>query len=286
MSCAVNSGNNTGNANDAVAIVATSWWLANKARADLQISWSKVEQEKVTSASLEAAAQDAFSKPPVMLDRQEGRRRNGAGQRGQDGEGTVQLSLSRATPRSSRRTAPRCSRTARWRSGRRASGPAWVSVSSRARPASSRTTSQFTCCAAVVASVGGSATITCCSPSQIAKALPGKPVKLIYNRTDDLQHDFYRAVGWHDFTAGIDASGKLVAFKSHYVTSGVNGRPTTAADLPATEFPVQVRQTTSLLGATSIASNVPTSWMRAPGSNAFAFVYQGFLDEVAQCGGH
>jgi isoquinoline 1-oxidoreductase beta subunit len=120
--------------------------------------------------------------------------------------------------------------------------------------------------------------------AQIAKALPGRPVKLLFNRTDDLQHDFYRAIGWHDFAAGLDASGKLVAFKGHYVTSGANGRASTAADLPNSEFPVNMLDN-SLLGATYIASNVPTSWMRAPGSNAFAFVFQSFLDEVAQAAG-
>ncbi len=70
---AINSGNNPGNANDTVAIVATSWWLANKARSALEITWAKAEQEKVNSAGLAAFAQDAFTKAPTFLDRQEGR---------------------------------------------------------------------------------------------------------------------------------------------------------------------------------------------------------------------
>ncbi len=101
--------------------------------------------------------------------------------------------------------------------------------------------------------------------AQLAKALPGKPVKLIFNRTDDLQHDFYRSAGWHDFAAGLDANGKIVAFRDHYIGSGANGRATTAADLPASEFPAQFVDNV-LLGATYYSSNVPTSWMRAPGS--------------------
>src|SRR6185436_16236744 len=117
-----------------------------------------------------------------------------------------------------------------------------------------------------------------------AKALPDKPVKLIFNRTDDLQHDFYRAAGWHDFTAGIDANGKIVAFRDHYVGSGANNRPTTAADLPASEFPAQFVDNV-LLGETFYSSNVPTSWMRAPGSNALAFVFQSFMDEIAHAAG-
>jgi len=280
---AVNSGNNPGNANDAVAIVATSWWLANKARADLQISWSKAEQEKVTSATLEAAAQDAFSKPPVSAIAK---------------KGDVDTALAGAAklvkaqysyPYLSHATLEPQNCTALFKDGKMEiwSSSQWPGLGLGLVTRQTGLKQEDITVHMLRGGGGFGRRLSndyMLLVAQVAKALPGKPVKLIYNRTDDLQHDFYRAIGWHDFTAGLDASGKLVAFKSHYVTSGVNGRPTTAADLPATEFPVQLLND-ALLGATYIASNVPTSWMRAPGSNAFAFVYQGFLDEVAVAAG-
>ncbi len=280
---AVNSGNNPGNANDAVAIVADSWWTANKARADLDIVWSKAEQEAFSSASLEAAAKDAFSKPPVSTITK---------------KGDVDAALAGAAktvkaqyfyPYLSHATLEPQNCTALFKDGKMEiwSPSQWPGLGLGL--VTRQTGLKLEDLTVHMLRGGGGfgrrlSNDYMLMAAQLAKALPGKPVKLIFNRTDDLQHDFYRAIGWHDFTAGLDASGKIVAFRSHYVTSGANGRPTTAADLPATEFPVQFVND-ALLGGTYIASNVPTSWMRAPGSNAFAFVYQGFLDEVAQAAG-
>ncbi|PZU60763.1 MAG: xanthine dehydrogenase family protein molybdopterin-binding subunit, partial [Sphingobium sp.] len=118
----------------------------------------------------------------------------------------------------------------------------------------------------------------------IAAQLPGVPVKLLYNRQQDIQRDFYRPAGWHGFRAALDKAGKLTAFHDHFVTFGKDGKPVRSAEMPATEIPAGLIDTV-LLEQSFLSSNMPTGWLRAPGSNALAFVTQAFLDEVAQAAG-
>jgi len=118
----------------------------------------------------------------------------------------------------------------------------------------------------------------------IAKAMPGRPVKLLYDRADDLRNDYFRPAGWHRMTAGIDAAGALVALKDHFITFGANGTPMRAAEMRATEFPGPVLPDVHF-GMSFLPTNLTTGWLRAPTSNAVSFVFQGFLDEVAEAAG-
>jgi isoquinoline 1-oxidoreductase subunit beta len=119
--------------------------------------------------------------------------------------------------------------------------------------------------------------------AMIAK-LHGEPVKLLWNRNQDLQHEFYRPGGFHYFKAGLDAQGQLVAFTDHYIGYENNGRASNSSDLSPGEFPAKYVKNLELATST-MQLGVPTGPMRAPGSNAHAFVFQSFLDEVAHAAG-
>jgi len=110
------------------------------------------------------------------------------------------------------------------------------------------------------------------------------PVKLVWTREDDIQHDFYRPAGWHNFTAGLDANGALVAWKDHFVTFGEGETYNTAANMNSTQFPCRAlanyRHDISVMPL-----GFPTGYLRAPGNNAFGFVIQSFTDELALAAG-
>jgi isoquinoline 1-oxidoreductase beta subunit len=119
----------------------------------------------------------------------------------------------------------------------------------------------------------------------VAKAA-GKPIKLIWTRDDDLQHDFYRPFGVHALSATLDRRKKVTSW-THWCAATPrpyreNGRKRNIFDgcLEPDDFPAGL---VANLDKTffSVPSGMPRGWWRAPIHNFHAFSVQSFVDEIA-----
>jgi isoquinoline 1-oxidoreductase beta subunit len=110
-----------------------------------------------------------------------------------------------------------------------------------------------------------------------AAGLPSVPVKLLWTREDDMAHDQYRPAGAHYFKAGLDAAGRLIAYRD-FVGS-------TNSVVPANEFPRGFVDNVLVTAEQVKPFSVPTGALRAPPTNGVSFVIQGFIDEVAIAAG-
>ncbi|MFM0014841.1 xanthine dehydrogenase family protein molybdopterin-binding subunit [Paraburkholderia sediminicola] len=123
---------------------------------------------------------------------------------------------------------------------------------------------------------------------KIGKQVP-TPVKVLWTREEDIQHDMYRPYYYDKISAGLDANGKPIAWQHRIVGSSVMARfappafqhgldpdaVEVAADLPY-DLPNQlidyVRQEPHA---------VPTAFWRGVGPTRGTFVVESFVDELA-----
>jgi isoquinoline 1-oxidoreductase beta subunit len=134
----------------------------------------------------------------------------------------------------------------------------------------------------------------------IAKTV-GVPVQLRWSREDEMQQEVFRPAGFHFLKAGIDPSGALVAWRNHFVSFSVAGappaqggggrgeqpqgpRPAPSSTLGATEFPARFVPN-FVTHVSMMPLGITTGAHRAPGACAISFVIQSFLDELAHAAG-
>ena len=126
---------------------------------------------------------------------------------------------------------------------------------------------------------------------EVAKAIGGGPVKVMWTREDDLTHSFYRPSTYNVFRAALDAQGKPAAWFTRVVGPGilvqkgiapagsVDGAAMAALrDLPYDIPNVRIEWVNKDLG-------VPLGFWRSVGSSQNGFIVESFIDELAHLAG-
>jgi isoquinoline 1-oxidoreductase beta subunit len=122
-----------------------------------------------------------------------------------------------------------------------------------------------------------------CEAAWISRTV-GAPVKLLWTREDDMQHDYYRSGGFQYLKAAVSNDGKVVGWHNHFVGYGEGETFTHSGQIDGNEFPSRF-VSNYLLQATVMPLGIKTGALRAPRSNVYAWVYQSFIDELAHAAG-
>jgi isoquinoline 1-oxidoreductase subunit beta len=268
---------------DGVAIVADSWWQTQKALDKLRVQWERSPSSTQSTAGFEREARRLARQRPRAIIRS---------------DGDVDVALARAHkvlkadyayPFLAHMTLEPQNCTAHYKrdgsveiwAPTQNPAPGRMLVASTLGIDESRVTVHIT-------RVGGGFGRRLQNDYMIEAAmiskLAGRPVKLLWNRRQDIQHDAYRPAGYHYFEAGLTAQGAISAFRDHFVTFGQGDQVASGADLPTDHFPAGFVSSLEY-GRSLIELGAPTGPLRNPGGNGLAFAFESFIDELAHAAG-
>ena len=118
----------------------------------------------------------------------------------------------------------------------------------------------------------------------------GKPVRVQWSRSDDLQHDYYNAVNTQLMTAGLDETGKVTAWRQRTAFTPI-ASTFAPVDQPmvgdlqqgVTDRPFAIPNVRAETGKAPV--HVRVGWLRSVYNIFHAFATNGFIDEIANARG-
>jgi isoquinoline 1-oxidoreductase subunit beta len=123
---------------------------------------------------------------------------------------------------------------------------------------------------------------------QVAQHVEG-PVKVVWTREEDIQHDMYRPYWFDRLSAGLDETGKPVAWNHRFAGSSVLARwapPTfkNGLDPDTTEGAIDLVYALPNMHVEYLRvepPGIPTAFWRSVGPSHNVFVVESFMDELA-----
>jgi len=123
---------------------------------------------------------------------------------------------------------------------------------------------------------------------EIAKHVDG-PVKVVWTREEDIQHDMYRPYWFDRFSAGLDAKGMPVAWNHRYAGSSVLSRWAppffnNGLDPDTTEGAIDLVYALPNMHVEYVRvepPGIPTAFWRSVGPSHTVFMVESFMDELA-----
>jgi isoquinoline 1-oxidoreductase subunit beta len=283
----------------AVAVVAETWWQAKTALDALPIQWDEGPNAKVSQESILATLKEGLGAPQAFVGNQAGDFKKGLAGATKTIEATYFYPFLNHAPMepmnaTARYTPDRCEVWVPTQDGE-ASFAALLAASGL--PADK--------CEVYKINLGGGFGrrgafqdyVT--QAVQIAKQMPGVPVKLLWSREEDMLHGHYHPIMMAKLTGGLDASGNLVglhvrlsgqsilaAVRPHIVEQQKGRDPLTfqgLADSGEHSFGYTIPNL--MIDHAMRNTHVPPGFWRGVNINQNAVFMECFMDELAQAAG-
>lgn len=283
----------------AVAVVAETWWQAKTALDQLPIQWDEGPNAKVSSASIAEMLKAGLDAPQAFVGNQNGDIKAGLAGAVKKIEAVYSYPFQNHAcmepmNATARYTPERCEV---WVPTQDGEGSFAALLNASGLPADK--------CDVHKINLGGGFGrrgafqdyVT--QAVQIAKQVPGVPVKLLWSREEDMLHGHYHPVMMAKLTGGLDASGNLVglhvrlsgqsilaAVRPHIVEQQKGRDPLTFQGLADTgEHAFGYNIPNLLIDHAMRNTHVPPGFWRGVNINQNAIFMECFMDELAQAAG-